>query len=299
MPKRCDLCPRYCKVDRLAGEMGFCRAGALPEVSLVDLHHWEEPSISRSRGSGAVFFSRCNLRCVFCQNHEISQGGRGQKVSSEGLARSFLLLQERGAHNVNLVSPTHYSNRVASAIKMARDMGLVIPVVYNCNGYESLEALGYLDGLVDVYLPDLKYHSDVLALRYSSAPSYFAHATKAISEMSRQVGVPKFDHEGAIVSGLVVRHLVLPGCSHDSLEILKWFASHLPKGTYLSLMSQYYPAHKARAFPELARRLTQREYDEVLQAMSGLGIEDGYVQRLSSASSAYTPNFPHSNESVL
>jgi putative pyruvate formate lyase activating enzyme len=271
----------------------------MPEVSLVGLHHWEEPSISGSRGSGTVFFPRCNLRCVFCQNHEISQGGRGQAMTPERLARAFISLQERGAHNVNLVSPTHYSRQVASAIRISRELGLVIPIVYNSNGYESPEALSCLDGLVDVYLPDLKYCSDALALRYSSAPDYFAHATRAILEMSRQVGVPRFDDEGVIVSGLIVRHLVLPGCSHDSSEVLKWFATNLPRGTYLSLMSQYYPTHKAGMYPELNRRLRKTEYDGVLEAMSRLGISDGYVQGLSSASSAYKPDFSRSNESVV
>ncbi len=292
---RCDLCPRYCKVDRTRGETGFCGAGTLPEISHLGLHRGEEPPISGFRGSGTVFFTRCNLRCVFCQNHTISQGSKGREVTPRDLAGKFLHLQERGAHNINLVSPTHYSRQVAEAIRAARQRGLGIPVVYNSNGYDSKEALQRLDGLVDVYLPDLKYFSDNLAEKYSSAPRYFVNASRSIKEMSRQVGVPKVDANGIILSGLVVRHLALPGCVEDSLRILRWFESSLPPGTCLSLMSQYYPAHKAREFPQIARRLAREEYERLLDEVSRLGIENAYVQQISSASSKLTPDFSKGN----
>ncbi len=309
----CLCCPRYCRVDRKSGEKGFCRAGAVPEVAMADLHMWEEPPISGITGSGAVFFVHCNLRCVFCQNHAISQGG-GQETSQAGhrdsspacstsenldtdseevgtLAGTFLALQERGAHNINLVSPTHYSFEVAGAIREAKGHGLRVPVVYNSNGYDSPETLSAMEGLVDVYLPDLKYFDDEAAMRYSAAPKYFHHASRAILEMSRKVGAPVFDEDGTISRGLIVRHLVLPGHAEDSVHLLKWFKDSLPEGTYLSLMAQYYPTHRAGEFPEINRTLRQEEYDRVLDAMYSLGLNHGFVQGLSSADSSYTPKF--------
>lgn len=289
---RCDCCPRYCQVDRATGEKGFCQAGILPEVALWDLHFWEEPPISGDRGSGAVFFSRCNLRCVFCQNHDISQGSvTGTGMDEERLTKVFLDLQSRGAHNVNLVSPTHFSHGIAAALKMAKDQGLTIPVVYNSNGYDSPETLERMSGLVDVYMPDLKYRDDRLAIRYSSAPSYFERATRAILEMSRQVGIPQLDEAGVMKKGLMVRHLVLPGSADDSVEVLRWIRDNLPQGTYVSVMAQYYPCHRAGEHPPLNRRLSQREYDRVVDEVYRLELLDGFVQELSSAKSEYTPDF--------
>ncbi len=212
-------------------------------------------------------------------------------MEPKALASRFLELQGRGAHNINLVSPTHYSNKVAETIEIAKQKGLSIPVVYNCNGYESPESLGLLDGLVDIYLPDLKYFSNDLASRYSGTSDYFFHASRAVKEMSRQVGVPQLDSQGIASRGLIVRHLVLPGCVEDSLKLLDWFKTTLPKGTYLSLMSQYYPAHKAFSYPEIARKLLRSEYDTVVNALCDLGIDSGYVQGLSSAQKHYTPDF--------
>lgn len=288
---RCLACPRYCRVDRKAGEKGFCGAGSVPEVSMADLHMWEEPPISGTNGSGTVFFIHCNLRCVFCQNHVISQGDDGPEMPVEKLADTFLSLQRRRAHNINLVSPTHYSFEIAQALREAKDRGLRVPVVYNSNGYDSPETLSAMDGLVDVYLPDLKYFDDTLAVKYSAAPKYFQHASRAILEMSRQVGGPVFDANGMVTRGLIVRHLVLPGHAEDSIRLLKWFKESLPKGTYLSLMSQYYPTHRAQEFPEINRRLRRAEYDRVVDALYALGLEDGFVQELSSADSRYTPKF--------
>ncbi len=292
MKMTCDCCPRYCQADRRSGETGFCQAGALPRVALYDLHFWEEPPVSGTRGSGAVFFSRCNMRCVFCQNHAISQGDeRGEEMSPDALARAFIALQERGAHNVNLVSPTHHSREIAEAIRIARGRGLTIPFVYNSNGYDSAETLARMDGLIQVYLPDLKYRSTELSARYSVTPSYFEHASRALVEMARQVGAPHLDEDGAIEKGLIVRHLVLPGCVDDTLEVLRWIKGNLPEGTFVSVMSQYYPCHLASRHPEIDRRLTEEEYVRVLDEVDRLGLGDGFIQELSSAESLYIPDF--------
>lgn len=289
---KCVYCPRYCKVDRTKGQRGFCKAGARPKVAMAGLHYWEEPLISGTKGSGTVFFSHCNLSCLFCQNYVISQEDRGGKeMEPEELAQLFLWLEKRGAHNINLVSPTHYAGEIALAIRIAKSKGISIPFVYNSNGYDSIEALKIMEGLIDVYLPDLKYYSDSLAVKYSSAPSYFCHASQAILEMSRQVGAVVLDEQGIVKRGLIVRHLVLPGATLDSKKILRWVKQNLPRGTYVSLMAQYYPAYKAEEHEILNRKLTQKEYDEVLSELYELGFEHGYTQELSAASPDYTPDF--------
>lgn len=245
-----------------------------------------------------MFFSRCNLRCVFCQNHDISQGRlTGTEMDREHLSQVFLDLESRGAHNVNLVSPTHFSRGIAGELRMAKDRGLRIPVVYNSNGYDSPETLERMSGLVDVYMPDLKYFDDGLAVRYSGAPTYFERASRAILEMSRQVGVPLLDEAGVMIKGLMVRHLVLPGSVDDSLQVLRWVKDNLPSGTFVSVMAQYYPCHRAKQHPPLNRRLTSREYDRVVDEVFRLGLLDGFVQELSSAESKYTPDFSGSRGS--
>lgn len=289
------MCPRYCKVEREKGEKGYCQAGFNPRVALWDLHFWEEPCISGDKGSGAVFFSRCNLACVFCQNYRISHYDKGVEMEPERLAEVFMELQDRGAHNINLVSPTHNSVQIAKALRIAKANGLSVPVVYNSNGYDSLETLALMEGLVDVYLPDLKYYDDRLALRFSSAPRYFFHARRAILEMSRQVGTPVLDDNGIIKRGLIVRHLVLPSCQDDSIKVLRWIKDNLPSGTYVSLMAQYYPAYEAENIPPLNRTLTQEEYDAVVDELFRLDLLDGYVQELSSAVDTYTPDFDKSS----
>lgn len=288
---KCDQCPRYCSVDRTKGEPGFCRKGALPEVSMADLHFWEEPCISGTHGSGAVFFSGCNLSCVFCQNYKISQSGSGREYSPEELASLFITLERRGAHNINLVSPTQFASKIAEAITLARNIGIRVPFVYNSNGYDSMETLKNMDGLIDVYLPDLKYFSDDAAMKYSSAPSYFEHGSKAVLEMARQVGIPKFDHNGIIRKGLIIRHLVLPGQVQDTKRILHWIKDNMPRGTYVSLMAQYCPVHKATQYPELNRALTKREYEDAVNELYDLELENGYIQEISSASPEYIPEF--------
>lgn len=289
--KKCEICPRRCRIDRTGGATGFCGAGWKPKLARAALHYWEEPCISGQRGSGAVFFSHCNLRCVFCQNRRISQEGFGREVDIQDLAEIFLSLQAQGAHNLNLVSPTQYAPQVASALAIAKDGGLSVPVVYNSNAYELPETLELFEGLVDVYLPDLKYCSPGVSERYSLAPDYFEVATQAIPAMFRQVGEPRFDDGGMIQRGLIVRHLVLPGLVSESRKVLSWIRDNLPPGVYVSLMSQYVPLGDARFYPEINRTIQEREYQEVLDACEELGIENGYVQELESAQEAYIPDF--------
>ncbi|MQL52483.1 radical SAM protein [Desulfofundulus thermobenzoicus] len=289
--RECTLCPRNCRVNRLAGEKGFCRAPGRPKVAQASLHFWEEPCISGRKGSGTVFFSQCNMRCVFCQNHEISQDGFGREIEVAQLAGVFLDLQQQGAHNINLVSPTPYIPLIARAIELAREKGLALPVVYNTNAYEKVEALAMLEGLVDIYLPDLKYFSDEPSRRYSAAPGYFAVATAAIKEMYRQVGALVLDEQGVARRGLMIRHLVLPGQVEDSKQVLRWIAANLPGEVYISLMAQYFPAYRAGGIPPLNRRLRRKEYEQVVACLLELNRDQGYVQELEAASPDYVPAF--------
>ncbi|HBV95916.1 MAG TPA: radical SAM protein [Desulfotomaculum sp.] len=287
----CSLCPRCCGVNRQEGETGYCSAPALPRVALADLHFGEEPCISGKDGSGTVFFSHCNLRCVFCQNHQISQGGFGRTVDVDHLAQIFIDLQDLGAHNINLVSPTPYVPAVIQAIRSARGQGLSVPVVYNTHGYETVEVLRLLEGLVDIYLPDLKYGSQEPARLYSAAPDYFTAAAAAVKEMYRQVGAPVLDENGLARRGMIIRHLVLPGHVPDSLRVLRWIAANLPKDVYISLMAQYFPTHLAVGIPPLNRRLTAVEYQQVMDGLWELGLEKGFIQELTAASEEYVPDF--------
>jgi putative pyruvate formate lyase activating enzyme len=285
----CRACPFECGVDRKV-ELGVCRAPEQMEISLAQLHHWEEPPISGTRGSGTIFFSHCNLRCRFCQNYEISQLGQGRAVTSERLLVIMLELEQQGAHNINLVSPTHYTSQLLPVLELAVAR-LKIPVVWNSNGYEKAETLRQLEGLVRVYLPDFKYRSDELARSCSSAPSYFRFASAAITEMKRQVGHNRYDEHGAIEKGLIIRHLVLPGHIDDSKEVLSWIHGDLGPRTHVSLMSQYYPVHRAAELPGMNRRLRRDEYEDVRSHFDSLGFEEGFAQRLSSASRDFTPDF--------
>ena len=302
MGKYCDICPRECKVDRTEGQKGFCGCGEEARLSRVSLHMWEEPPISGSRGSGTIFFSGCSLRCVFCQNRDISRGECGRSFTVPQLACAMLRLQEVGAHNINLVTPTHYLNAVVAALESVKPR-LDIPVVYNCGGYEKVESLKKLEGLVDVYLPDCKYISSELSERYSSAPDYFWFASGALLEMYRQTGRVSFagkdgvphseEREGDIITrGLVIRHLVLPGCRKDSIALLTALAELLPVNDIrLSLMRQFTPDFvQKEKYPELCRRLTSFEYDSVLRAADELGFI-GYIQSSESVGTGFTPPF--------
>ena len=288
---KCLMCPRGCLVDREAGERGFCGATNEYIIGSADLYFYEEPCISGTRGSGAIFFSGCNLRCVFCQNKEISREVLGKKYTENELINKMLELQDRGAHNINLVTATPYSFFVAKTLEKAKK-DLKIPVVYNCGGYESIESLRALDGLVDIYLPDFKYFDDELAKRYSSAPNYVEIASKSLIEMYRQVGKLTLDKNGIAERGLIVRHLVLPACREDSKAVLKHISEILPaEDVTLSLMRQYTPDFANEDAPKnLKRRLTSFEYEDVLNYAISLGF-DGFSQGKESAKTDFTPRF--------
>lgn len=291
---QCFLCPRKCGADRNI-ERGFCGAGSGVLVAKAMLHHWEEPCISGDpqgeRGSGAVFFSGCPLQCCFCQNYTISVVPFGKELSVEELSNLFLKLQNQGAYNLNLVSPTPYIPQVAAALKAIRPF-LSIPVVYNSSGYERVESLQMLKGLVDIYLPDLKYFDPARSARYAEAENYFEVASLAIKEMFRQVGSAEFSQDGMMKSGMIIRHLVLPHGSADSIALLDWIATELPTDQLLiSVMSQYTPMHRAREYPEISHRLTSLEYKKVLDRLYTLGITRGYTQQRTAAKEEYTPEF--------
>lgn len=250
------------------------------EISLVSLHAYEEPCISGKNGSGTIFFTHCNLHCKFCQNYEISQLGKGRVISIEELAKIMISQQEKGAENINLVTPTMYAYHIIEAIKIARKQGLSVPIIYNSNGYESIETLKALEGYIDVYLPDLKYYSDEIAIKYSKAPHYFETATKAIKEMIRQVGSPKFDENGMIRSGVMIRHLVLPNHIQNTKNILKWIKENIPKDIYINVMAQYFPTYKAKEDELLNRKLTKREYKQVEEYLYSLDFENRLYARI-------------------
>lgn len=285
----CTLCPRRCGARRKK-QPGRCGGGALPKVARAALHHWEEPCISGTRGSGAVFFSGCELGCVFCQNREISRGNAGKEVTEDRLAQIFLDLQKKGAHNLNLVTPLQYTPQILRALDRAKPV-LQLPVVVNCGGYARVETLAQWQGAADIWLPDLKYHSSALSERYSGAEDYFIYAGKAILEMHRQRPSLVWGENGMLKQGLIVRHLILPGAWKDSLLLLDWLAEHLPRESFLlSIMRQYTPTEACMAYPEINRRLTTFEYQKVVDRAAELGF-DGFIQEAGSAVHDYTPAF--------
>ena len=286
MEKRCSICPRACNAVR--GKEGFCKMPEQPVVARAALHFWEEPCISGEKGSGAVFFSGCNLRCVFCQNHQISQEGFGKQVSVEQLRALYWKLIDQGAENINLVTPTHFLGAVAASLYPR----LPVPVVYNCGGYEKTESLKRLEGLVDIYLPDLKYLDGASAARYSLAPDYPQIAIKAIEEMYRQVGDCQMNQKGMLQKGVLVRHLVLPGSLENSRAVLDWMEDFAKdKDVLFSLMSQYTPVTDLSSYPEINRWLLQSEYDQLLAELEQKENISGFVQELSSAGEQYIPSF--------
>ena len=282
---QCAACPRRCRIDRDISR-GYCGMPNSPVAARAALHFDEEPVISGSRGSGTIFFSGCSLRCVFCQNHGISHGGFGREIGVQGLRGLFNSLISQGAHNINLVNPTHFN----AAILEALDSPLPIPVVYNTGGYELAGSIRALEGKVRVYLPDLKYIDSESASRYSGAGNYFEHASQAIIEMHRQQPTVVIGKDGTMQQGLMVRHLILPGHTGESIRILNWIAEHLP-GAWVSLMAQYVPMGPAVSDPVIGRRLTENEYERVVDRLFRLGLEDGFVQELDSADERYTPSF--------
>ena len=283
----CTLCPRNCRVDRSLKE-GICQSGSMPKIARAALHHWEEPVISGNRGSGTVFFSGCSLKCVFCQNTDISHGNFGKTVSAERLREIFFELIEKGAHNINLVNPTHWAAPVLDALKDP----LPVPVVYNTGGYDSVETLRRFDGKISIYLPDMKYASSEIAAKYSKAADYPEVAKSAITEMFRQTGSYEIDDDGIMRRGVIIRHLILPNNLENTFRVIDWVEETFRPGQVLfSLMSQFTPAGDLTNYPELQRRLSQDEYDLCYDYLADSDIEDGFFQELSSAKEEYIPPF--------
>ncbi len=277
--KSCEICPWRCRVDRFSlKKKGVCRSGSRPMVSSYNLHHGEEPPISGSRGSGTIFFTNCTLRCVYCQNYPISQLGAGKVYTHGELADMMLYLQRKGAHNINFVTPTHFVPSILKALVIAVEKGFRLPLVYNTSGYERVGTLRLLDGIVDIYLPDIKYSSDLMAKKYSRAKDYVRYNREALKEMFRQVGPLRLNREGVAVRGLLIRHLVLPNDIAGSEESLRFIAEELSPDVPISLMSQYFPAYKAKDIKELSRPILPEEYERVLELMDKFGLRRGWIQ---------------------
>jgi Uncharacterized Fe-S protein PflX, homolog of pyruvate formate lyase activating proteins len=274
----CAICPRKCGVDRLSGKTGYCRAPLEPVVYSYIQHHGEEPALSGSKGSGTIFFSYCNMKCVYCQNYQFSQLDKGEKITIERLASIMLGLQRSGCHNINLVSPTHYVPQILSALEIAMKEGLNIPIVYNTSGYDSTETIKMLDGIIDIYLPDMRYSENSMAMRYSNAPDYVERNRSTIEEMQRQVGDLELDKAEIAVKGLIIRLLVLPGGISGTNKSLKFIRDRISKNAHFSIMSQYYPTFKAHDFKEISRRIEKSEYDNVVDEAFSLGLNKGWVQ---------------------
>ena len=286
----CMLCPRGCGADRTSGQLGVCGCPADIYIARAALHMWEEPCISGKEGSGAVFFTGCPLRCVFCQNRKIALGKIGQTISRERLVEIFFELKEQGANNINLVTPTHYVPQIREALLDAKKQGLNLPIVYNTSSYETVETLKMLEGLVDIYLPDMKYVSSELSKKYSNAPDYFEVADKAITEMVRQVGAPRFEGE-MIKKGVIVRHMILPGHTKDSKAVIKHLVETYKNDIYVSIMNQYTPLAEMEHYPELNRKITKREYQKVIDYALQIGLEQGFIQEGETAKESFIPDF--------
>ena len=288
--EECVLCPHKCKINRINGEIGRCRAREKVKIALANLHFFEEPCISGESGSGTVFFTGCNLNCKFCQNYKISQNMLGREIEIEELANEFLKLQNMNANNINLVTGVMYIPQIIEAIKIAKENGLKIPIVYNSSGYENPEILKLLDGYIDVYLPDLKYFDNSLAKRLSGIDKYVEYATDSIKEMYRQVGSPEIDENGLIKKGLIIRHLILPNNIENSKNVLKWIKDEFGTQILVSVMAQYFPSNKAMEYEEINRKLTEEEYTEIEDFVFELNL-DGYMQDLEENEEQYVPNF--------
>ena len=289
--EKCEICPHKCKINRANGNMGRCKAKDTIKVALASIHNFEEPCISGKKGSGTIFFSNCNMNCIYCQNYEISQQGKGKEISIEELAKIFIKQQEKDVENINLLTPTSYVPQIIEAIKIAKNNGLKIPIVYNTNGYENIETIKMLKGYIDIYLPDLKYSQNSLAKKYSKVDNYFEIATTAIKEMYNQVGSPIFNEEGVMQKGVIIRHLVLPNNIQNSKEVLKWINDNMPKDIFVSVMAQYFPTYKAMESKELNRKLNEKEYNEIEQYLYSLDTENGYIQDLGEDEEVYVPKW--------
>jgi len=289
---KCTICPRECHMDRDNGKIGYCGETSRIRVARTSLHQWEEPCITGEYGSGTVFFSGCNLKCIFCQNHNIADSSVGRAFTEEELAGAFLRLQEKKASNINLVTAGHFVEQIIPTIKLAKEKGLMIPIVYNSSAYESAESLQKLDGLVDVYLPDCKFFDSEIAKNYAKAEDYFEVAKEAIAEMVRQVGEPVFDEKsGNMLKGVIVRHLVLPGHTKDSMEVLKYLYNTYGNQIYVSIMNQFTPVIKQEKYTNLNRCVTKREYQRVIDYALSLGIENAFIQEGETARESFIPEF--------
>ena len=289
--EKCEICPHKCKVNRIKGQIGRCKATDKIKIALYSVHKYEEPCISGEKGSGTIFFSNCNLNCIYCQNYEISQLGKGKEISIERLAEIMLELQEKDVENINLVTPTSYTVQIIEAIKIAKSNGLHIPIIYNTNGYENIETIKKLEGYIDVYLPDLKYYYNKIGKRYSKIDNYFEITTKAILEMYNQVEGTLLDERGIIKKGLMIRHLVLPNNIENSKKILKWIKENINDDVYINVMAQYFPTYKAKEDEKLNRKLTQKEFKEIEDFVYELDIKNGYMQELGEHEEEYVPKW--------
>ncbi len=287
----CALCPRHCGADRRNGKTGFCGADDRIKTARIAPHMWEEPCISGKNGSGAVFFSHCTMKCVFCQNRKINHNGNGYYITREELAEEMLRLRDAGVHNINLVTPSHYVPQIIGALDTARARGLSLPVIYNCGGYETEDTIKALDGYIDVYMPDMKYFDDRYAIKYSAAPDYFKTCAAAIRAMLSQVGVNRFDKNGMMTRGVLVRHMLLPGLLLDSKRVIDYLHTAFGNDIYISIMSQYTPSGDLKKFPELNRKINKRAYDALVNYCVKTGIENAFVQESSSADAEYIPDF--------
>lgn len=288
---KCEICPFKCGVNRLEGKTGRCGVANKIKIALASVHEFEEPCISGKNGSGTIFFSNCNLKCKFCQNYEISSGGKGKEIEIENLAQIFIEEQEKGVNNINLVTPTMYAIQIIEAIKIAKEKGLKIPIIYNTNGYENVETIKKLNGYIDVYLPDFKYYNNELAKKYSGVNNYFEKVSEAIKEMIKQVGMPEFNEEGIITKGVIIRHLILPNYIQNTKNVLKFIKQEYGEQTYVSIMAQYFPTHLAKQDEKLNRKITKKEYKEIENYLYTLGLENGYMQELGENEEQYVPKF--------
>ena len=288
--EKCAICPHNCGINRLNNQIGRCKSKDTVKVALYSTHNFEEPCISGKKGSGTVFFSNCNMNCVFCQNYEISQKGKGKEISIEELADIFIKQQKKDVENINLVTPTSYVPQIIEAIKIARGNGLKLPIVYNTNGYEKVETLKMLDGFVDIYLPDFKYSDNELGKRLSKVDNYFEIATEALKEMYRQTGKAVFNDEGIMQRGMIIRHLVLPNHILNSRKVLKWINENM-HDVYVSVMAQYFPTYKAKEIDDISRKLTKEEYEQIENYLYRLDLENGYIQELGEHEEEYVPHW--------
>ena len=289
--EKCNICPRNCGANRLEGKRGFCGASYKIRVARAALHYWEEPCISGEIGSGTVFFSHCTLKCIFCQNYNISQCDHGKEITIERLAEIFVELQEKGALNINLVTPTHYVPQIIEALDIAKRNGLKLPIIYNSSGYEKVETIKLLKGYIDVYLPDLKYFDSKYSTKYSKAQNYFQYAKEAINEMVSQVGEVKFDENGIVQKGVIIRHLMLPGLLFDSKKVIDYIHKTFGNKVYISIMNQYTPLEHVKKYPEINKKLNQKHYDSMIDYAVSIGVENGFIQEEGTDKESFIPLF--------